>query len=100
MRSNRHRPAIINPPAMHDRYKGKDQCGDECVRHLSPLSIFVPILTQRLTRFAVNYLVNRTAEAAGFTNLHPHCLRHSGYVLAGRGVDLRTIQEWARASFD
>jgi hypothetical protein len=31
---------------MHDRYKGKDQCGDECVRHLSPLSIFVPILTQ------------------------------------------------------
>ena len=49
----------------------------------------------RLTRFAVNYLVNRTAELAGFTNLHPHCLRHScGYALADRGVDLRTIQEW------
>jgi len=49
----------------------------------------------RLTRFAVNYLVNRTAEAAGFNNLHPHCLRHScGYALADRGVDLRTIQEW------
>jgi type 1 fimbriae regulatory protein FimB len=49
----------------------------------------------RLTRFAVNYLVNRTAEMAGFTNLHPHCLRHScGYALADRGVDLRTIQEW------
>jgi type 1 fimbriae regulatory protein FimB len=49
----------------------------------------------RLTRFAINYLVDRTAEAAGFTNLHPHCLRHScGYALADRGVDLRTIQEW------
>ena len=42
----------------------------------------------RLTRFAVNYLVDRTASAAG-------CLRHScGYALADRGVDLRTIQEW------
>jgi len=49
----------------------------------------------RLTRFAVNYIVNRTAEATGFTNFHPHCLRHScGYALADRGVDLRTIQEW------
>jgi Phage integrase family len=49
----------------------------------------------RLTRFAVNYLVGRTAEAAGFPDLHPHCLRHScGYALADRGVDLRTIQEW------
>jgi type 1 fimbriae regulatory protein FimB len=44
----------------------------------------------RLTRFAVNYLVNRTAKLAGFTDLHPHCLRHScGYALADRGVDLR-----------
>jgi type 1 fimbriae regulatory protein FimB len=49
----------------------------------------------RLTRFAVNYLVARTAEAAGISNLHPHCLRHScGYALADKGVDLRTIQEW------
>src|SRR6476646_8779328 len=37
----------------------------------------------RLTRFAVNYLVNRTAELAGFNNLHPHCLRHScGYAFS------------------
>jgi len=49
----------------------------------------------RLTRFAINYLVTRTAEEAGLANLHPHCLRHScGYALADRGVDLRTIQEW------
>jgi type 1 fimbriae regulatory protein FimB len=49
----------------------------------------------RLSRFAINYLVDRTAKAAGFDNLHPHCLRHScGYALADRGVDLRTIQEW------
>src|SRR5262249_8821239 len=49
----------------------------------------------RLTRFAVNYLVNRTAEASGFNNFHPQWLRDScGYALADRGVDLRTIQEW------
>src|SRR5262249_38040424 len=48
----------------------------------------------RLTRFAINYLFDRTAALAGFANLHPHCLRHScGYALADRGVDLRTIQE-------
>jgi len=57
--------------------------------------LFLSERQARLTRFAVNYLVNRTAEAAGFTKLHPHCLRHScGYALADRGVDLRTIQEW------
>jgi type 1 fimbriae regulatory protein FimB len=44
----------------------------------------------RLSRFAVNYLVDRTAAASGF-NLHPHCLRHScGYALADKGIDLRT----------
>jgi type 1 fimbriae regulatory protein FimB len=49
----------------------------------------------RLSRFAINYVVERTAKAAGFDNLHPHCLRHScGYALADKGVDLRTIQEW------
>jgi len=49
----------------------------------------------RLSRFAVNYLVDRTAQLAGFNDLHPHCLRHScGYALGDKGVDLRTIQEW------
>ena len=48
-----------------------------------------------LTRFAVNYLVDRIGKAAGFDNLHPHCLRHScGYALADKGIDLRTMQEW------
>jgi len=57
--------------------------------------LFLSERQARLTRFAVNYLVNRTAAQAGFANLHPHCLRHScGYALADRGVDLRTIQEW------
>jgi type 1 fimbriae regulatory protein FimB len=49
----------------------------------------------KLSRFAINYLVGRTAEEAGLADLHPHCLRHScGYALADRGIDLRTIQEW------
>jgi type 1 fimbriae regulatory protein FimB len=56
--------------------------------------LFVSERQGRLTRFAVNYLVDRTAKASGF-ELHPHCLRHScGYALADKGIDLRTIQEW------
>jgi integrase len=54
----------------------------------------------RLTRFAVNYLVNRTAEAAGFTNLHPHCLRHScGYALADSPLhkDITAPVQWTLA---
>ena len=48
-----------------------------------------------LTRFAVNYLVERTAKEAGLENVHPHCLRHScGYALSEKGRDLRTIQEY------
>jgi type 1 fimbriae regulatory protein FimB len=56
--------------------------------------LFVSERQGRLSRFAVNYLVGRTGEAAG-QDVHPHCLRHScGYALADKGVDLRTIQEW------
>jgi type 1 fimbriae regulatory protein FimB len=56
--------------------------------------LFVSERQGKLSRFAVNYLVDRIAERAGF-DLHPHCLRHScGYALAEKGVDLRTIQEW------
>src|SRR5262249_21073047 len=57
--------------------------------------LFVSERQDKLTRFAVNYLVERTAKAGGFDNLPPHCLRHScGYALADKGIDLRTIQEW------
>src|SRR5262245_56975104 len=57
--------------------------------------LFVSERQSRLTRFAVNYLVDRTAKAAGFDDVHPHCLRHScGYALADKGIDLHTIQEW------
>ena len=38
--------------------------------------LFVSERHGRLSRFAVNYLVERTAKAAGFDHLHPHCLRH------------------------
>ena len=57
--------------------------------------LFVSERQGRLSRFAVNYLVERTAKAAGLPDVHPHCLRHScGYALADKGIDLRTIQEW------
>jgi site-specific recombinase XerD len=57
--------------------------------------LFVSERQSKLRRFAMNYLVDRTAKLAGFDNLHPHCLRHScGYALADKGIDLRTIQEW------
>jgi type 1 fimbriae regulatory protein FimB len=56
--------------------------------------LFVSERQGRLTRFAVNYLVDQTAQRAGF-DVHPHCLQHScGYALADKGIDLRTIQEW------
>jgi hypothetical protein len=61
---------------MHDRYKGKDQCGDECVGHLSPLSIFVPILTQ-LCRGCVNVIGPALSLAGPFnviaSLLQPMC---------------------------
>ena len=57
--------------------------------------LFVSEQQGKLSRFAVNYLVDRTAQLAGFNDVHPHCLRHScGYALADKGIDLRTIQEW------
>jgi len=57
--------------------------------------LFVSERQSKLSRFAMNYLVDRTAKLAGFDNLHPHCLRHScGYALADKGIDLRAIQEW------
>ena len=36
--------------------------------------LFVSERQGKLSRFAVNYLVGRTASAAGFNDLHPHCL--------------------------
>jgi site-specific recombinase XerD len=57
--------------------------------------LFISERQAKLTRFAVNYLVERTAKAAGLNDVHPHCLRHScGYALADKGQDLRTIQEY------
>ena len=57
--------------------------------------LFISERKTKLTRFAVNYLVERTAKEAGLKNVHPHCLRHScGYALADKGRDLRTIQEY------
>jgi site-specific recombinase XerD len=47
------------------------------------------------SRRAVFYLVATAAKQAGLRNVHPHTLRHScGYYLAGRGTDLRTMQDY------
>lgn len=50
----------------------------------------------QLTRQAVNYLVRRAGEAAGFSfRVHPHMLRHScGYYLANKGYDTRLVQDY------
>jgi type 1 fimbriae regulatory protein FimB/type 1 fimbriae regulatory protein FimE len=38
-------------------------------------------------------LIERVGDRAGIKHLHIHMLRHStGYALAGRGVDTRTLQ--------
>jgi type 1 fimbriae regulatory protein FimB len=75
--------------------EGNSTLSEFCEELPSPLQLFVSERQSKLTRFAVNYLVDRTAKLADFDNLHPHCLRHScGYALADKGIDLRTIQEW------
>src|SRR5262249_48496458 len=57
--------------------------------------LFISERGGKLTRFAVNYLVDRTAKEAGLSEVHPHALRHScGYALSEKGQDLRTIQEY------
>jgi integrase len=38
--------------------------------------LFISERSGKLTRFAVNYLVERTAKEAGLNDVHPHCLRH------------------------
>jgi type 1 fimbriae regulatory protein FimB len=58
-------------------------------------TLFVSERRQQLSRFTINAMIEKIAEAAGLGKLsvHPHCLRHScGYSLINRGVDLRTIQ--------
>ena len=47
------------------------------------------------TRQAVNYIVKTVAKKAGFSfPVNPHMLRHTtGYVLANKHTDTRTIQE-------
>lgn len=47
------------------------------------------------TRQALNYLVRRIGERAGFPfRVHPHMLRHScGFALANKGLDTRLVQD-------
>jgi integrase len=58
-------------------------------------NVFLNERRQPFTRQAVNYLVAEIAARAGLPHVNPHMLRHtSGFLLADRNIDLRTIQEW------
>jgi type 1 fimbriae regulatory protein FimB len=57
--------------------------------------LFLSERGQPLTRQSVNYLITAAAIRAGVAPVHPHMLRHScGFALAGRGHDLRLIQDY------
>ena len=57
--------------------------------------LFLSERGQPLSRKTVYYLVSTAAQSAGLEKAHPHTLRHScGYHLAGKGTDLRTMQDY------
>jgi len=57
--------------------------------------LFLSERGQPLSRKTVYYLVSTAAQSAGLEKVHPHTLRHScGYHLAGKGTDLRTMQDY------
>lgn len=57
--------------------------------------LFVSEQKTQLTRQALNYLVKRIGEDAGFDGIHPHMMRHScGHALANKGTDTRLLQDW------
>jgi site-specific recombinase XerD len=60
-------------------------------------TLFVSERRRPLSRFTINVLVERIADAAGLTGLdiHPHSLRHScGYSLVNNSTDIRVIQSY------
>jgi len=68
------------------------------LRKANPHAAFM-FVSERGTPFSVdgfNYLVKRAGSDAGIPfQVHAHMLRHStGYALANRGVDTRTLQDY------
>lgn len=57
--------------------------------------LFISEQRGQFTRQALNYLVKKIGQEAGFDGLHPHMLRHScGHELANQGRDTRLLQDW------
>ena len=57
--------------------------------------LFINERKEQLTRKALNYLIDVSAEKGGLEKVNPHMLRHScGFYLANKGYDLRLIQDY------
>ncbi len=57
--------------------------------------LFITERGEPFTRQGGYYLVRSIGERANLGKIHPHMLRHAcGYVLANKGHDLRTIQDY------
>jgi type 1 fimbriae regulatory protein FimB len=60
-------------------------------------NLFVSERRQPLSRFTINAMIDKVADAAGLTalDIHPHSLRHScGYSLINRCGDVRLVQAY------
>jgi type 1 fimbriae regulatory protein FimB len=60
-------------------------------------TLFISERRQPMSRFTINVMIEKTAEAAGLGHLdiHPHVMRHScGYSLVNRGTYIRIIQSY------
>src|SRR5215510_5995020 len=89
-RNRNSRPPSARWSSSTSAEPARRRLGRQILRGAKPAYLRV----EQPTRFDL-VVVDRAAKAAGFDNLHPHCLRHScGYALADKGVGLRTIQEW------
>jgi site-specific recombinase XerD len=90
------RRAKNGKPAAHPIRGDELRALRELQRHTSGGYVFETERGTPFTTDAVNRLIKRIGERAGFPfKVHVHMLRHAcGYALANAGHDTRAIQDW------
>jgi type 1 fimbriae regulatory protein FimB/type 1 fimbriae regulatory protein FimE len=90
------RRAKNGKPAAHPIRGDELRVLRELQRHTKGAYVFETERGTPFTTDAVNRLIKRVGERAGFSfKVHVHMLRHAcGYALANAGHDTRAIQDW------